>query len=79
MSTAAIDTTTLPSPNSTDSDDDGVEHLVCCDDDIALCGLYVPTEQYPWHPDEETTCPLCRWAEDEGLPCTIAGCPGGAV
>lgn len=63
-------------PTQTVSLDDDLGHLVCCDYDLAMCGLYVPSPEYPWCDDEEPTCPLCCYIEDEGLPCPVPGCPG---
>lgn len=36
-----------------------IVHEMCCDDDIALCGTYVPGDEWV-DEDEEITCPLCR-------------------
>lgn len=70
VSTHVLDANTLI-PQSVGSDDDLI-HQVCCDDDIALCGAFIPGDD--WCDDEPLTCPICAWIDDEYLPCTIAGC-----
>ena len=54
-------------------------HLVCCDPDIAICGEPVPDETTDWVADwaEDEDCVMCAYMCDNGLPCSIPGCPGG--
>ena len=54
-------------------------HLVCCDHDIAMCGLHVPDATHPWMLDAEPTCPMCCLVEDEEMPCPVIGCPYGGA
>ncbi|MEU4173265.1 hypothetical protein AB0F46_41305 [Streptomyces sp. NPDC026665] len=63
-------TTTLsPEPVTTDTAADE-SHVVCCDDDVALCGTDV--EALNWiDEDVEPTCAVCR--ELRGKPCRNCG------
>jgi hypothetical protein len=56
-----------------------LQHVICCDDDLAMCGKDVTGEI--WASDEEASefCPLCFLAEEQGLPCPVPGCPAGRV
>lgn len=54
--------------------DDDLTHVTCCDDDTAMCGFNVANQRWA-DDDEETTCPLCAWADEMDLACTIPGCP----
>lgn len=42
-----------------------VDHLYCCDPDIALCGLDI--SDVPEGPEYDNDCPLCRLVRDEGV------------
>lgn len=67
---------TLPEvrPDQPVDDDDGVKHLSCCDEDVALCGLDI--SDYEFNDDDDVPiCPLCAYVDDEGLPCPVPGCP----
>jgi hypothetical protein len=63
-----------PAPVTAGAADD-LTHVTCCDDNVAMCGENVSGQR--WVDDsEETTCPICAWAEEADLACTIPGCPG---
>lgn len=50
-------------------------HVVCCDANIALCGVTVPGgDRYV---ADAGTCPLCRLADELGRPCSAPGCDVG--
>ena len=66
-------TLTLPSLDLRTVDTDLI-HLVCCDDTLALCGVRTLAEWTDLGPDDPH-CPLCALLWDEGLPCSVAGCP----
>lgn len=60
--------------------DPDAHHIVCCDETTALCGQDVSGEPRDESAEAESRlCPLCAWAEDEDLPCTVPGCPNGAA
>lgn len=50
-----------------------VYHLVCCDENTALCGEDVTDVQFRARRPDEFLCPLCKLAEDRDEPCP--GCP----
>lgn len=54
-----------------------LQHITCCDDDLAMCGQDVTG--HVWASDEEAErfCPMCFLVEEEGLPCPAPGCPAG--
>lgn len=52
--------------------DDAI-HVVCCDEDLALCGSVLAGEFVP--NETETSCPICAIAEAEDLPCGDPACP----
>jgi hypothetical protein len=64
-------TTVAPEPTTVDTaPDDGLTYVVCCDDDIALCGTAVA--DLDWiDEDVEPTCVVCR--ELDGKPCRKCG------
>ena len=63
---------------TTGDDDPDIDHIVCCSENAAMCGLDVT--EHPWSEDEtKPECPLCAYLWDEGLPCPVAGCTGGEV
>ena len=69
MSTAA-----LPAPIAANVGD--VDHLYCCDPDVAMCGLDltgVPEGREFTH-----VCPLCAEVNDSDTPCPVAGCEAAA-
>src|SRR5215831_9561351 len=69
MTTSAL--LAAPSPVTTDGPE--LCHVVCCGEDVALCGEDVSED--PWcDPGHEATCPLCRLAVADGLPCPVTGC-----
>ena len=62
-------TITVPEtkPGETGTEDELI-HVVCCDPDVAMCGMDV--SGYRWVPhDEPATCELCAIAYEEDLPC----------
>lgn len=64
-------TTLAPEPTVTDpASTDGLDHIVCCDDDVALCGLNVADHEWGTG-DPQPTCVVCR--ELQGKPCRICG------
>lgn len=52
--------------------EDDVNHWVCCNDNLALCG-----ETAPGEPDEtlEVNCPPCVHLYSYGAPCSATLCP----
>jgi hypothetical protein len=60
----------VPAPAASSTGDD-LCHLVCCDDDRALCGTDVTDSSWT-DDDDETTCVVCH--DLDGLPCR-PGCP----
>lgn len=71
-----MSTTTLPKPTGTGSLDD-LHHIVCCDQDTAMCGLDV--SDHPWEPTAPNPCLWCAHIDEARLPCTVAGCTEGSV
>lgn len=64
-------TTLAPAPLATEATpDEGLSHVVCCIDDIALCGTVVADLDW-MDDDEDPTCVVCR--ELENKPCRICG------
>lgn len=48
-------------------------HVVCCNDDVALCGADVANR--PVLPDDtDVTCRICEIAYEEDLPCGNPEC-----
>lgn len=48
-------------------DASNMSHIVCCDDDIALCGIDV--SDTPWRDDDfEVECVVCAELEDYDCP-----------
>ncbi len=69
MSTALDD-----APASAATGDDDLDHIVCCDDNLTLCGL--DAEDMEWGNGwAEKWCPMCVLAEAEAWGCTAPGCP----
>jgi hypothetical protein len=65
-----------PVTTSAGQDDDDFDHIICCDDNVAMCGRDVTLDE--WSENEENPeCPLCTYLWDSGLPCPVAGCKGG--
>jgi hypothetical protein len=58
-------TLTQPEVERTDVDDE-LDHLICCDDDTAFCGLDV-SDMAEGHTGEQ--CPLCALVNE------TSGCP----
>jgi hypothetical protein len=55
--------------------DDNISHIVCCDENTALCGLDVT--DYPWIDlPEQYDCPLCVLAAETDTCCPCPTCPG---
>jgi hypothetical protein len=68
-------TSTRPSPADGTTDDDTISHIVCCDENTALCGLDVT--HYPWlDVPERYDCPLCVLIDDTETFCASPNCPG---
>ncbi|MCI3277485.1 hypothetical protein [Streptomyces cylindrosporus] len=63
-----------PEPISTDTVDDGITHLVCCKEDIALCGTDVSGEPYVTE-DVPIDCVVCLDFEA----CPVCGSPIDSV
>lgn len=80
MGTATRTPGTLPThppmtdPNPAPSgDDDALDHLFCCDNQRAWCGVDISaTRECPGDCDEHPDCPLC-WLAEPTLTC---GCEG---
>lgn len=64
-------TATLPAPKVPDTDDgDDLTHLVCCDEDRALCGADVAgCEDVGVVDAAPDVCAMCELEWNEGLPC----------
>lgn len=51
---------------------DDTTHVVCCDENTALCGLDMT--HVPWtSPDEDTTCVVCADLDEQGYCPTCGG------
>lgn len=48
---------------------ENVNHLTCCDDDVALCGADVSAEPECGPGCDCVPCPLCQLMQDSGIPC----------
>lgn len=58
-----------------DADDD-LDHIVCCNDDITLCGRYLPGDDFmDLSVEDPDVCEICANKERIGAPCTVPGCP----
>lgn len=66
---------TLTAPDRPDTDaSDELDHLYCCDENVAMCGIDL-TDVVEIPADEDgPVCPLCNYVESEGLPCPAPGC-----
>lgn len=67
-----------PAPllNPVVSSEDDVEHIVCCDDNLSLCGLPLDDSEEIidyWDEDDDNICELCVRVVDE--PCGHPKCP----
>ena len=67
----SILTAPAPAPVVTEADED-VAHLVCCDDDVAICGEDVRGEC--WVGNDEPECAVCRRMALAGASCPVFGC-----
>lgn len=67
------DTTLLDRPATSTGAPEELNHIVCCDDDTALCGLDVSGDRWV-RGGKIPVCPLCKLAWDEGPPCPPADC-----
>ncbi|MEU9208505.1 hypothetical protein AB0D27_11260 [Streptomyces sp. NPDC048415] len=64
-------TTLAPEPTVTAPDSgDALTHVVCCNDDVALCGTDVAGQEWV-DDDEDPTCVVCRELAD--APCPVCG------
>lgn len=58
------------------TDTRALAHLVCCDANLALCGIALPGgDEYT--EDELPTCPLCALIDEMQRPCGDPGCDVG--
>lgn len=64
------DTAVLDRPAAT-GDSAEINHIVCCDDDTALCGADVTGD--PWS-DEGPECRACVTEWSAGPPCPVVSC-----
>jgi hypothetical protein len=69
MSTATLE---RPAPDVGLSTD--VDHLVCCDEDVALCGVDVAGQRVCPEDCGHPTCPMCALMSAEDIPCRDPGC-----
>lgn len=72
MTTPCIVDELVESPVTKDGD---LHHLVCCDDNTAMCGADVTNE--PWlngPAPGEVMCPECANIDEHDWPCTVPGC-----
>lgn len=65
-------TATLPAPTVADGQPDQVDHIYCCDEDIALCGADLTA--VPLGPEFDLMCAMCVLAQDARRPCSVPGC-----
>jgi hypothetical protein len=76
---AAVSTATVTEPvlDLIGSDEDDVEHLYCCDPDVAVCGLDL--SDYDENDDPIDDCKICELCERaKHLPCANPKCPDRA-
>ncbi len=60
------------SPARTSLSDDDIDHLYCCDENVAMCGADLTDT--PDGPEFDEVCRLCLLAEQSGMPCPVPGC-----
>lgn len=67
-------TATLPAPAGSDrrADNDDVDHLYCCDPDVAICG--VDLSGIPEGFEFDNLCRYCAYLERNRLGCPVAAC-----
>lgn len=56
---------------------DDVDHIYCCDPNLAMCGLDLTGVAEG--PEFDAACPLCGLAEDTGQGCPVPDCPNRQV
>lgn len=61
----------LHDPSTTN--DNSLDHLFCCNPNIALCGADISDEEDVGDDDLDDPCPMCELLID--MPCGAAGCP----
>jgi hypothetical protein len=65
-------TATLSAPVASASTVDDVDHLYCCDPDVATCGIDL--SHIPEGFEFGALCRLCAHVERERTPCRVATC-----
>lgn len=69
----ALDVSPAPAAGNAGGDD-VIRHLVCCDDDVAMCGEDLAGVAWDLTCRPELDCALCVLVAAEGMPCPAAGC-----
>ena len=69
----ATDVLTQEQPADLSEDDDDLIHLVCCDNNTALCGVDVSDASWVDGDNECVPCPLCALADESR--CLRCGVP----
>ena len=57
---------------------DGLVHICCCDEDLALCGKDVSGLPVTDDSDPDPLCVVCEAVMAGGMPCPAADCPRGS-
>lgn len=63
-------------PDLVEEDNDEPIHLVCCDENVAMCGLSLQDHEWITDQSEDKDCVMCAYVSDNGLKCPVPGCPG---
>lgn len=69
----AIATDILSAAVESNTDDDDLDHWVCCDPDVALCGKSVAGQ--PMATFSVASCMLCEFEFDNPSACQSPDCP----
>lgn len=67
-------TATLPVPTRGDLTVDDVDHLYCCDENVAMCGVDLTDVAEEVFGEDDPLCPMCALVDETGMPCPVPGC-----
>lgn len=65
---------TAPTTQPTTTSDTNDVHVVCCDEDLAMCGVVLTGGTF-LPDDAPVDCPICEIVDGNGLPCDDPCCP----